>query len=99
VRGAAHFSRPEDDGFIQHSALMQVGDEGGDGLLGDAGILFVIQLELSVLVPWRVVAIATVSKFSWIFRCAAGGARGRLAGVSEAEDGRGRAAIPQRQKS
>ena len=63
VRGAAHFSRPEDDGFIQHSALVQVGDEGGDGLLGDAGILFVIQLELSVLVPWRVVAIATVSKF------------------------------------
>jgi len=63
VRGAAHFSRPEDDGFIQHSALVQVGDEGGDGLLGDAGILFVIQLELSVLVPWRVVANATVSKF------------------------------------
>ena len=57
ARGAAHFSGPEDDGLVQQSPLKEVGDERGDGLVGDAGVPGVVLSEFAVLVPGRVVAV------------------------------------------
>ena len=44
VRRAAHLTGPENDGFIEQSALFEIDDERGDALIGDAGVLFVILL-------------------------------------------------------
>ena len=59
VGGAAHFPGPEDNGVFQKAALSEVGNQGGDGLVGDAGVFFVILLQETVLVPRRVVAVET----------------------------------------
>ena len=48
---AAHFARPQHDGFIEQATLMQVGNQGGDRLFRHAGVLLMIGLEMRVLVP------------------------------------------------
>src|SRR5581483_8795896 len=40
VAGASEFAAPNDQSFIEHSALLEVGDEGGAGLVGFAGLGF-----------------------------------------------------------
>ncbi len=57
VGSAAHFAGPEDEGFVEEAAGFQVGDEGGDGLVGDAGVFLVAFAEFAVLVPGGVVAV------------------------------------------
>ncbi len=49
--GAAKFAGPDDEGFIQHAGLLQVIQQGSDGLVHDCGVLVVIFLEMLMGVP------------------------------------------------
>ena len=49
VGSAAHLTGPEDDGFVQQAALLEIDDERGDGLVGDASVFLVEFLELDML--------------------------------------------------
>ena len=51
VRSTAHLSRPKYDSLLKHAPFVEVGDECGDGLIGDTRVLRVIPLEQTVLVP------------------------------------------------
>ena len=37
--GAAEFAHPDDEGFVEHAALFEVEEEGGEGLFGDGEVV------------------------------------------------------------
>ena len=49
--GAAEFAAPDDEGFVEHAALFEVGDEGGAGLVDVEAIFGESFGEGAVLVP------------------------------------------------
>src|SRR5438105_11602042 len=50
-RGAAKFAAPDDEGVLQHAALLEVLDERGAGFVGVLAVLFEVADEVAVLVP------------------------------------------------
>ena len=50
-RGAAKFAAPDEERFIEQSALLEIEDEGGAGLVGVLRVLFHSVGEVAVLVP------------------------------------------------
>ena len=54
---ATHFARPEDDRLFQQASLFKIDNERSDGLIGDAGVLLVVDLNLAMLIPGRIVAV------------------------------------------
>ena len=50
-RGAAEFTAPDDEGFVEEAALFQVGEKGGDGLVTFSRELAVVDLEVVMIVP------------------------------------------------
>ena len=49
-RCAAEFAAPQDEGFVEQTALFQVGEQGGDGLVPQGGVAFV-QHDVVVVIP------------------------------------------------
>jgi hypothetical protein len=51
VRCAAHLTSPQHDGFIEQASLIEIDDERGNALIGDAGVFLVVLLQLTMLIP------------------------------------------------
>src|SRR5690348_8933262 len=51
VGGAAELAAPDDQGVLEHVALLEVGEESGDGLIDLAGVLLHALAEVVVVVP------------------------------------------------
>jgi len=50
-RGAAEFAAPEDEGVVEHAALLEIGNECGDGLIDLCGEAAVSRFDVGVIVP------------------------------------------------
>lgn len=48
---AAEFTAPHDESFVEHAALFEIGEEGGDGLVDFGAVLAVVLLDALVGVP------------------------------------------------
>ena len=51
MRSAAELTGPDDERFIQQSALLEIDEQPGDGLIGIERVLLVSLLEIAMLVP------------------------------------------------
>ena len=84
--GATELSGENEQGRFEEAPLFQVLDEGGDGLINRAGVLFVAVLDVAVLVPAVAVSSAgrQFNETHSAFHHAAGEQtlRGKFAGVA-----------------
>ena len=62
MRRASHLSRPHNQRFIKQPSLLEVSDEGSDGLIGHQCIFFVVSLELRMLIPTRTVLMQALKQ-------------------------------------
>ena len=69
VGGAAEFAAPDDEGFVEETALFEVGDEGGGALIGFCAFLADAAGETAVVVP---VAVAELDEADAAFGETAG---------------------------
>ena len=54
-RQAAEFAAPDHQGLVEQPALVEVGEQAGDGLVGLAGELLVVALDIDVAVPGELI--------------------------------------------
>ena len=57
VDGASEFAGPDDESVLQQAALLEVGDEGGGGLVGAAALHADVGGEFIVLIPAAVIEL------------------------------------------
>ena len=55
VWSSAKFATPDNEGVFEHTALLQVHDEGGTGLVGLPSLIGDAVLHLAVMIPTGVI--------------------------------------------